>query len=336
MREQEESKQAIVETAQQQSSQGITKKEFNDDITRENYLQSHFDVAAANAITILNMTGFDFSHRDLSNICIKGANLSYGIFEGTTFANANLQRVIFTGAWLKDASFERANLQDVDFGEDSDLKIWDDFISGISYSRNGKYLAIEVYDQTMLYENIGSNYSSFKKIKNFPRNFSTIARCCPFSNDSKRIATISANQISIWDIESGELWKKFDTNFKTVLGISPYMDYTFFRESQNIQVYSIKGDSWKNLLSMPETNRLISCDADFSQSNFLVLGVAGIGILFYDYVSGKCLLKQRQEDIKFCKCSLNGKQIASKASQKFYSYFRYCKRSSYQSSQISR
>ena len=58
--------------------------------------QAHFEVAAANAITILNMTGFDFSNRDLSNICIRGANLSYGIFKGTNFANAKLQRVTFT------------------------------------------------------------------------------------------------------------------------------------------------------------------------------------------------------------------------------------------------
>ena len=312
---QEESKQDIVETLQQQSSQRIIEKEFNDDITGENYLKSHFDVAAANAITILNMAGFDFSHRDLSNICIKGANLSNGMFEGTNFANANLRRVIFTDAWLKDANLEKANLHSVVFGEDSDLKIWDDFISGISYSRNGKYLAIEVFDQTMLYENIGSNYSSFKKIKNFPRNFSAIARCCPFSNDNKQIATISANQISIWDIESGELRGKFDTNFKTVLGISPDMDYAVFRENQNIQVYSIKRDSWVNLLSMSETEELISCDTNFNQPNFFVLGIKTRGLLFYDYVTGKCLLKQSPKNIGFFKCNSNGNQIASKASQ---------------------
>ena len=176
MKDEEESKHDIVETIQQQSNQLITEKELNDNITKENYLQSYFEVAAANAITILNMTGFDFSNRDLSNICIKGANLSYGTFEGTNFANANLQRVIFTGAWLKDANLERANLQGADFGEDSDLKIQDDFIAGISYSRNGRYLAIDTYDQTVIYENLGSRYSSFKRVKNFPGNFPTIAR----------------------------------------------------------------------------------------------------------------------------------------------------------------
>ena len=98
MKDQEESKHSIREAVQQQSDQLITEKELTDDTTKENYLQSHFEGAAANAITILNMTGFDFSNHDLSNIYIKGANLSYGSFERTNFTNANLQRVIFTGA----------------------------------------------------------------------------------------------------------------------------------------------------------------------------------------------------------------------------------------------
>ena len=94
MKHEEESKYDVVETIQQQSNQLITEKELNDNITKENHL---FEIAAANAITILNMTGFDFSNKDLSNICIKGANLSYGIFEGTNFANAKLQTVVFAG-----------------------------------------------------------------------------------------------------------------------------------------------------------------------------------------------------------------------------------------------
>ena len=54
------------------------------------------------------------------------------------------------------------------------------------------------------------------------------------------------NQISIWDIESGELWKKFDTDFKIVLGISPDMDYAVFRETKTfkcIQLRETRGKS---------------------------------------------------------------------------------------------
>ena len=312
MKDEEELKHDIVGTIQQQSKQLITEKRLNDNISKENYFQFQFEVAAANAITILNMTGFDFSNYDLSNICVKGAYLSYGVFEGTNFANAKLQRVIFTGTWLKDANFERANLQGVDFGEDSDLKIQDDFIAGMLYSRNGRYFAVDIGNQTVLYENLGSRYSSFKRVKNFPGNFPTIARCCLFSFDSKQLVTLSANQISIWDIESGELWKKFDIDYKTVLNISPNMDYAIFHESQDIEIYSIKRDLWIKLLSTSGTNEFISFDTNFSQPNFFVLGVENRGILLYNYVTGMCILKQRQQNINLCKCNSNGKQIASK------------------------
>ena len=130
----------------------------------------------------------------MNSICIKGANLSNGIFEGTNFANAELQRVNFTGAWLKDASLERANLQGVDFGEDSDLTIFEDFIEGISYSRDARFLAIDTYNQTVIYENLGSRYSSFKKVKEFIGDFSTIT-ACPFSDDSERVLTRSEKAI---------------------------------------------------------------------------------------------------------------------------------------------
>ena len=49
-----------------------------------------FAVAAANVITVFNAVGYDFSGQDLSSISIPGANLSYGMFEGTNFRNANL------------------------------------------------------------------------------------------------------------------------------------------------------------------------------------------------------------------------------------------------------
>ena len=81
---------------------------------REQY--EDISVAAANAITILNMTGFDFSLMNLSGISIAGANLSYGIFEGTNFTDAQLQEANFTGAYLKDATFNRASMNGIQLG----------------------------------------------------------------------------------------------------------------------------------------------------------------------------------------------------------------------------
>ena len=88
-------------------------------------------------------------------------------------------------------------------------------------------------------KNLVSKYSSFKKVKDFPGSFSKIIRS-PFSNDNKQIVTLLEGQICIWHMESGELQKKFDTNFKEVLGITPDLENLVFCEKENIQMYSTK------------------------------------------------------------------------------------------------
>ena len=82
-----------------------------------------FSLAASNAITILKMSGYDFSLMDFSGISIPCADLSYGIFEGTNFTGANLQRVNFTESWLKDATFVDATMKEVNFGLKPELKL---------------------------------------------------------------------------------------------------------------------------------------------------------------------------------------------------------------------
>ena len=308
-KQKEDSKLDIVETNYQQPNQTLIEEELKSDAKTESNSQSSFGTASANAITILNMTGYDFSYKDLSNICVKGANLSYGFFEKTNFANADLQRVIFTGAWLEDVSFERANLQGVYFGADSDLKIWEDSIEGIAYSRNGRYLAAETTKQTVLYENIGSRYTSFKKVKTFPGSFSTIT-ACPFSIDNKQVLTLLKNQISIWDIESEEVQKKLDIDKKTILSISSDMEKIVFCENKNIQLYSFAKGSCTHLLTMSETEEAINRDASLNQSDFFVLKSKNSEFLIYSSETGRNLLKQRQQKAGSCKFSSNGKQIA--------------------------
>ena len=308
---QEETNFTGEETVKQQSNQLPVEKEFKENIKDGSYSQSHFELAAANAITILNMTEYDFSNLDLSNACIRGANLSYGTFEGANFANANLQKVNFTGAWLKNASFEKTNLHGVDFGEDSDLKTWGECIDGIAYSRNGRYLAVDIDSddsEMVIYENVGSRYTSLRKVNSFSGNFSYIARC-PFSINNKQVLTLLENQIHIWDINSGELLKQLNANCNEVLGISSDMKKIIFHNGQNIQIYSIEKDSLMFDLSIPEAKKPVDYDSDPNQLDFFAFVVINVGIVIYDSVTGKQVLKRRQEkDVKF---NSNGKQMVS-------------------------
>ena len=134
-----------------------TSKDFHGDyqpegnvIQPENNAQNHsqqnhhpLSIAAANAITILNVSDYDFINKDLSKLNIPGANLSHGIFEGTNFDGANLEGVNFTEAWLKDTSFVNAKTNMIKFGVIPDLKI-DKEAFCVAHSPDGNNIAIGV------------------------------------------------------------------------------------------------------------------------------------------------------------------------------------------------
>lgn len=74
-------------------------------------------IAAANAITVLNMAMVSFSCWDLKKVSISGANLSGSICHRTEFDEADLSNVLFKNAFLQDASFKKATMTAVQFGE---------------------------------------------------------------------------------------------------------------------------------------------------------------------------------------------------------------------------
>ena len=61
------------------------------------------DLAASNAITLLNQARVTFSGLDLSGIRIPNADLCYSICDSTDFSGADLSGVKFRKAWLKNA-----------------------------------------------------------------------------------------------------------------------------------------------------------------------------------------------------------------------------------------
>ena len=73
--------------------------------------------AAANAITVLNVSGESFSGKVFGNIKIPGADLSGAVCDGTNFSGANVSRVIFREACLRQANFEEALMKETEFGE---------------------------------------------------------------------------------------------------------------------------------------------------------------------------------------------------------------------------
>lgn len=72
---------------------------------------------AANAMTLLVKAGVSLSGKNFQGIRVPGADLSYGVFDSTLFQGADLSRVNLRGAWLREANFADANLDQACFGE---------------------------------------------------------------------------------------------------------------------------------------------------------------------------------------------------------------------------
>ncbi len=74
-------------------------------------------IAASNALSLLNMSRYNFSGLDLSFIRTKQANLSYGIFSYTNFEGADLEGANMYNSFFYSCNFKRAKLKDIFLGE---------------------------------------------------------------------------------------------------------------------------------------------------------------------------------------------------------------------------
>lgn len=117
LREEPEIIARVVEMAKQDDSiQGLLS-----DLILQSREHEGLSIAAANAMTILNRLGANFSGLDFSDVQIAGADLRDSLCGETNFSGANLANVWFHGAWLGDAKFCGANLSGVQFGQAAPL-----------------------------------------------------------------------------------------------------------------------------------------------------------------------------------------------------------------------
>mgnify|MGYP000917514547 FL=1 len=310
------------------------------------HFNSSITVAAANAITILNASGYDFSNEDFSNICIPGANLSHGVFEGTNFANANLQGVDFTGAWLKDVNLANTNLEEIELGELPHLRLEaGKKITGIAYSADGKYIAIESFKETFIFEINHSPWLQFQEIAIISGHFSGIIDC-PFSIDGKKIVTILGDKIKkerfeeepddsddedyrsqkrnpletkkeryvtfcIWDFASRSRVKelKIDIGNDHIIDFSLDCQEIVLFDGKMLRKYNFEEERW---LGFPAAfEKIKNCNFSVDSGKTFIAGFSNRGAFLYNFATGERLRKQRQA-CRFGNISYDGKQIAAR------------------------
>ncbi len=117
------------------------KEHLMDFLERSKAYQGHLiEIAAANAITILNRSGVEFTRQNLSGVRIPGADLSHNDLTGVDLSYANLKGVNFSRAMLFDAQLTGACLQEVRFGERPYIPLFG--ADTCAYSADGQFLAV--------------------------------------------------------------------------------------------------------------------------------------------------------------------------------------------------
>ena len=177
----------------------------------ENSSDTTFNIAAANAMMILNASGFKFSGIDLSYACVPYADLSSGSFEKTNFSYADLEGVDFTRANLKDVILTGANLKDAKFGGFPKLEINEE-VSCLNFSPSNKFIAAGIEEGIAIFEFNSAESSIFKRVKVLKQNTDNALHCV-FSPDSRHLVSAGSDHlVRLWDIEKGLFLREFEVS----------------------------------------------------------------------------------------------------------------------------
>ncbi|KAF9082110.1 hypothetical protein BGX23_012797 [Mortierella sp. AD031] len=151
--------------------------------------------AASNAITILVRAGHQFNRADLQGICIPGAKLVGGEFDSANFRGADLKDVDFSRTWIRNAKFEGANMDGVQFGEWPYIQL-DTVLQSCASSADGELYAVGASDGSIsLYD-----AKTWMEIRTFGPGEGVLS--VAFSPSSKQIAAGSMDgSVELWNID---------------------------------------------------------------------------------------------------------------------------------------
>ena len=282
--------------------------------------QSPFTVALTNAITLLNLLEYDFEDQDFSNICIPGANLSHGTFNGAKFINANLQGVNFTNAFLKDAKFINANLSHVELDEPTTLKLNNESVARLAYSPDGKHLAVDIGKETVIFTNCDANKFRYKELRRIPGYFEN-KEGSPFSFTGERIMTIVGNisesSLCVWNVVTGEQVQKIRAplgyNRSVIINSDPSLKEFIAYSEEEIHQYNFNQAKWIHT-NIKTKNHVANSDFNPNALKILLLTDNENAVHLYNFTTGKLIQKQRHQAV-ISKFSSNGKQIAAATSE---------------------
>ncbi|ETO07071.1 WD-40 repeat-containing protein [Reticulomyxa filosa] len=229
-------------------------------------------VAAANAITILNVVNINMHYRDWNNIKIPHAVLDNAFLEGTDLKNANLNYVSFSQAFLNKADFTNASMNGVYFGEYAYLEGHLRGVNGIQISPDGKFVASCSDDKTIRLWDL----SSGKQIQVIEGNSDPVTEV-QFSPDGSKIVSCSWDTIArIWDVATGKQSQTLEGHSGDITAVQFSPDGSKIlscSRDKTIRVWDLSSKHSVQILEghsdfvfgarfSPDGSKIVSCSAD--------------------------------------------------------------------------
>ncbi len=215
------------------------------------------DLAASNAITLLNAMGENFSNKDFSDVQIPGADLRKSICDSTNFRGANLADVWFNGAWLRNANFLGANLDKVLLGEanilthDSRVVEVSHYVPSDSDNENESYWLVGC-ENGIIYQWSTSTLTIVREYKVGAFFYSLIGECTVryigvHNNSDLLVAKSWQNDIILWSLKTGKHINTIkDSSQASKIALSPDGKFIAYLCPQWLRIWSVTDEKCIN------------------------------------------------------------------------------------------